>query len=161
MLAQHGPLKQQSSKNRQSLPPSRELVLAYLHSVTRTLVRETLTADAGGLVQQRIEFSVPGPGLPTEALPGERFERLPDHFVYDHMQRRIGVLTMRVDPAQAQTLQAGGSASRLAAVAEVVLIDAPQRPAAPAARAPSASRTPNASASSVANAAPKVTPAQA
>ncbi len=96
-----------------ALPPSRELVLAYLHSVTRTLVRETLTADAGGLVQQRIEFSVPGPGLPTEALPGERFERLPDHFVYDHMQRRIGVLTMRVDPAQAQTLQAGGSTHAL------------------------------------------------
>ena len=95
----------------QTLPlgAAREVELSYQHSVTRTLVRETLAIDGQGFVQQRIEFSVPGPGLPTEALPGERFERRADGFVYDHMQRRIGVLQMRVDPAQAQTLRVAGT----------------------------------------------------
>ena len=91
------------------LGASREVVLAYRHSVTRTPVLETLALDGAGFVQQRIEFSVPGPGLPTEALPGERFERLADRFVVDRMQRRIGVLHMRVDPDQLQTLQAAGT----------------------------------------------------
>lgn len=86
----------------------REVELSYLHSVTRTVVRETLALDGLGFVQQRIEFSVPGPGLPTEALPGEVFERQADRFVYRQMERRVGVLHMRVDPAQAQTLSAGG-----------------------------------------------------
>lgn len=96
-----------------ALGPVRQVDLTYLHSVTKTPVRETLALDAGGFVQQRIEFFVPGPGLPTEALPGERFERLPDRFVYDNMQRRIGVLHMRVDPAQEQALQTGGTTHAL------------------------------------------------
>jgi hypothetical protein len=85
-----------------------QIELSYLHSVTRTLVRETLAVDGEGFVQERIEFSVPGPGLPTETLPGEHFERQAGGFVYSHMHRRVPVLLMRVDPAQAQTLQADG-----------------------------------------------------
>jgi len=96
-----------------ALGPAREVELSYLHSVTRTLVRETLALDKQGFVQQRIEFSVPGPGLPTEALPGERFERRAEGFIYDQMRRRIGVLHMRVDPAQAQTLRAAGTSHAL------------------------------------------------
>ena len=83
----------------QPLVAVRRFDLTYLHSVTKTLVRETLAIDAEGFVQQRIEFLMPGPGLPTEALPGEVFERRPDRFVYDQMRRRIGPeLLMRVDP---------------------------------------------------------------
>ena len=82
--------------------------LRYLHSVTRTIVRETLGLDPRGFVQQRIEFLEQGPGLPTQALAGERYVRLPDRFVYENMQRTIGVLDMRVDPAQRQELEADG-----------------------------------------------------
>lgn len=93
----------------QVLGAARRVDLTYLHSVTKTLVRETLAIDAEGFVQQRIEFLMPGPGLPTEALPGEVFERRPDRFVYDQMRRRIGPeLLMRVDPAQVQTLEVPG-----------------------------------------------------
>ena len=92
---------------RVAMGSARQFDLRYLHSVTRTPVRETLAVDASGLTQQRIEFYEPGPGLPTEALPGERFVRLPDRFVYEHMQRPLGALRMRVDPAQRQVLQVG------------------------------------------------------
>ena len=86
----------------------RQLDLTYLHSVTRTEVRETLALDASGFTQQRIEFLEHGPGLPTETLRGERFVRFGDRFVYDNMQRRLGDLHMRVDPTQFQTLKVGG-----------------------------------------------------
>lgn len=92
------------------LPASQRFTLAYLHSVTRTWVRETLRADSQGLVQLSIAFSVPGPGLPTEALPGEAFRSSADGFAVDGMHRRIGPLAMRVDPSQHQTLELDGMA---------------------------------------------------
>lgn len=104
------------------LPPAREFTLSYLHSVTRTWVHETLQADGGGLVQRRIAWSVPGPGLPTEALPGERFERTADGFVIDGMQRRIERLAMRVDPQQQQTLEVAGHRHPLATAGPAALV---------------------------------------
>lgn len=104
------------------LPPTREFTLSYLHSVTRTWVHETLKADGRGLVQQRIAWSVPGPGLPTEALPGERFERTADGFLIDGMQRRIGRLAMRVDPQQQQTLEVAGHRHALATGGPAALV---------------------------------------
>jgi hypothetical protein len=89
---------------------TRQVELTYLHSVTRTEVRETLQLGPTGFIQQRIEFLELGPGLPTEALKDERFVRLSDRFVYENMQRRLGDLQMRVDPAQRQVLQVDGVA---------------------------------------------------
>jgi len=104
------------------LPPPHEFTLSYLHSVTRTWVHETLKADGRGLVQQRIAWSVPGPGLPTEALPGERHERTADGFVIDGMQRRVGRLAMRVDPQQQQTLEVAGHRHALASGGPAALV---------------------------------------
>ncbi len=96
-----------------ALGSARHIDLTYLHSVTKTPVRETLALDAHGFTQQRIEFFEQGPGLPTEALAGERFVRLADRFVYDNMQRPLALLVMRVDPAQRQTLETGAAAFSL------------------------------------------------
>jgi hypothetical protein len=95
------------------LGSAREVTLTYLHSVTHTPVRETLALGRDGFVQQRIEFTEHGPGMPTEALPGERFLRTSHGFVIENMQRPVGILNMRVDPAQQQVLEAGGGAISL------------------------------------------------
>ena len=92
-----------------ALAPGQTVELSYLHSVTHSIVRETLAADAKGFTQQQIEFSEPGPGLPDQALPGEEFVRLSDRFVFRNMNRPIGVLNMRVDPAQQQQMTAGST----------------------------------------------------
>jgi hypothetical protein len=86
----------------------RRFDLTYLHSVTHTPVRETLALEQEGLVQQRIEFTEQGPGMPTQVLEGERFTREGGRFVFDQMHRPVQALRMRVDPAQRQALEAGG-----------------------------------------------------
>lgn len=73
--------------------------LTYVHSVTRTPVVEHYRLDAGTIVQSAIEFEQHGPGLPTQADPGQHFERRAGGFVVT-MQRRFDVIVMRVHADQ-------------------------------------------------------------
>ena len=73
--------------------------VAYVHSVTRTPVVERYRIEAGAIVQSAIEFEQYGPGLPTEADRGERFERRDGRFVVT-LRRRFDVIVMRVHADQ-------------------------------------------------------------
>jgi len=80
--------------------------LTYVHSVTRTPVIERYRIDADTIVQFAIEFEQHGPGLPTQADPGQRFERRGGRFVVT-MQRRFDVIVMRVHADQQPRLDVG------------------------------------------------------
>lgn len=87
--------------------------LRYLHSVTRTPVVETYDAAPDGIVQTAISFTEHGPGLPTEAAIGERWEHTDGRFVVT-MHRTFATIRMRVHADQQPVLGAGASNVALA-----------------------------------------------
>jgi hypothetical protein len=88
--------------------------LTYVHSVTRTPVVERYRIDDATIVQTEIGFEQHGPGLPTQADHGGRFERRDGRFVVT-MERRFDVIVMRVHADQSPRLAAGGRTIDLAA----------------------------------------------
>ncbi len=88
--------------------------LTYVHSVTRTPVRERYRVDGDAIVQTEIRFEQHGPGLPTEADTGERFALQDGKFVVT-MHRRFASFAMRVHADQQWRLLAAGQRIDLAA----------------------------------------------
>ena len=82
--------------------------ITYVHSVTRTPVVETYVASPHGFVQTSIRFEQHGPGLPTEAGAGERWQRVDGRFVVT-MARPVATIRMRVHADQAPILEAPGA----------------------------------------------------
>jgi hypothetical protein len=82
--------------------------ITYVHSVTRTPVVETYAASPERFVQTSIRFEQHGPGLPTEAGAGERWQRVDGRFVVT-MARPVATIRMRVHADQAPILEAAGA----------------------------------------------------
>ena len=87
--------------------------LTYVHSVTRTPVRESYRIDGDSIVQTEIRFEQHGPGLPTEADEGGRFEQRNGQFIVT-MHRRFASFAMRVHADQQWRLVAAGQRIDLA-----------------------------------------------
>ena len=87
--------------------------ITYVHSVTRTPVDETYRVDGDGITQTSISFIEPGPGLPTEGAPGEKWERRDGRTVVT-MARPLAGIRMRVNPEQQPALFAAGKSYALA-----------------------------------------------
>lgn len=85
----------------------------YLHSVTRTPVVERYRIDGRVLRETSMQFREHGPGLPTEADPGQSFTRTRDGFVVT-TDRAFDTIVMRVHADQSPRLVAGGASVDLA-----------------------------------------------
>jgi hypothetical protein len=94
-------------------PGATRLTLDYVHSVTRTPVVETYRASAEGITQTSISFTEHGPGLPTEGVDGERWERRDGRFVVT-MNRVFTTIRMRVHADQRPLLAVAGRSVALA-----------------------------------------------
>ena len=81
--------------------------MSYVHSVTRTPVVERYRLEGGTIVQTELRFVEHGPGMPTEADPGQRFERDDKGYVVT-LDRRFPMVVMRVDAARSPRLSSGG-----------------------------------------------------
>jgi hypothetical protein len=86
--------------------------LSYVHSATRTPVRETYRVDSLGLTQIEIRFSQPAAGLPTEAAPGETWGQDGEQFVVT-MARRFDGVRVRVSADKAPMLDVAGRQTAL------------------------------------------------
>ena len=83
-----------------ALPPAApQFILAYIHSVTRTPIRETYVVENLELSQTAIHFEQHGPGLPTGPATGETWQRDGTGWRVT-MQRRFPEIAMRVDADQ-------------------------------------------------------------
>jgi len=87
--------------------------IAYVHSVTRTPVVERYRLESGTIVQTELRFVEHGPGLPTEADPGQRLERREAGYVVT-LDRRFREIVMRVGAAQSPRLSSGATTIDLA-----------------------------------------------
>lgn len=83
--------------------------IRYVHSVTRTPVVERYRIDGAILRETSIAFREHGPGLPTEADPGQSFERTAEGFVVT-TDRAFDTIVMRVHAEQSPRLEAAGGA---------------------------------------------------
>jgi len=97
------------------------MVVTYVHSVTRTPVEERYRIEGDTIVQTGIRFAQHGPGLPTQPDEGGSFERRDGQFVVT-MQRRFDVIVMRVHADQSPRVTAGGQTADLAAWGNRALI---------------------------------------
>lgn len=89
-----------------------EFALRYTHSVTLRPVESRYEIRNGRIVQTAEVFDEHGPGMATEPLPGERFERDGARFVLS-MRRPIERLIVSVQRLPAQKLVSGGDAIEL------------------------------------------------
>ena len=92
------------------LPDDGAFALRYTHSVTLRPVESLYQLQAGRIVQTAESFDAHGPGMATEAQPGERWETLHTdagpRFVL-HMARPLPQLVVRLHPLPAFRLLAG------------------------------------------------------
>jgi hypothetical protein len=91
-----------------------EFEIAYVHSVTRTPVTERYSVEGATIVQTELRFVEHGPGLPTEADAGQRFERRPGGYVVT-LERRFHEIVMRIGASQSPRLAVGSTVLDLAA----------------------------------------------
>ncbi len=92
------------------LPADGAFVLHYTHSVTLRPVESHYALRGVGIVQTAEVFDAHGPGMATEAQPGERWETLPAadgrRFVL-HMARPVPTLVVRLHELPAFQVRAG------------------------------------------------------
>ena len=79
---------------REPLPAGGDFALVYTHSVTLRPVESRYVVRANVIVQTAEIFDEHGPGMSTEALPGERLEKAGGAYVL-HMARPIPRLVVR------------------------------------------------------------------
>ncbi len=89
------------------------LRLRYRHSVTLSPVEERYDVAGSTLVQTQIRFAEHGPGLPTQAEPGQAWSQEDGEFVL-RLARPLDGIAARVDPAQQPTLAVGARTIDLA-----------------------------------------------
>jgi hypothetical protein len=93
------------------LPPERTFALRYTHSVSLREVESRYTVRDGSLMQTAEVFDEHGPGMSTDAGPGEWFETQRDasgtRFVL-HMSRPIPRLVVRLHERPAFRLVVAG-----------------------------------------------------
>ena len=87
--------------------------VSYVHSVTRTPVRERYLVAGREIVETEMRFEQHGPGLPTEADAGGTFTRSDGVFVVT-MDRRFAEIVMQVHADQSPRLTAGSRSIDLA-----------------------------------------------
>jgi hypothetical protein len=92
------------------LPDDGAFALRYTHSVTLRPVESRYRVQAGRVVQTAEAFDAHGPGMASEAQPGERWETQATdagpRFVL-HMARPLPHLVVRLHPLPAFSLHAG------------------------------------------------------
>ncbi|MHA6346599.1 DUF1850 domain-containing protein [Roseivivax sp. CAU 1761] len=108
------------------LGPGRDFELSFIHSVSRTRVRDSYRIDRGEIVQLRETYLAHGAGLPSgaEAPDATRWRHEGGRFILD-MHRRTGPIALRVQPEFENMLHTDGTDLALADLGRRALTLAP------------------------------------
>lgn len=104
------------------LPRDNSFSLGFIHSVSRTPVRDIYTVRAGAIVQTSEIFEAHGAGLPSMAdeLNATAWRHENGHFILD-MDRPIGSMIVRIQAAYDNTLRIGEHTLLLATLGQSAL----------------------------------------
>ena len=104
------------------LPPGDGFDLTFIHSVSRTPVRDSYVLRDGAILQTAEIFEAHGAGLPSLSnevgATGWRHEN--GHFILE-MERPIGTMIVRVQPAYDNALRIGDRTIPLASLGQKAL----------------------------------------
>lgn len=95
-----------------------ELVIAYVHSVNRRPVRDTLRVEGQALRIATSRFDAFGAGIPDDATPGHPLRKTADGWMEYTVDRLVPDVTLFVGRVAEHTLHVKSSAIPLATLAE-------------------------------------------